>query len=89
MWWYGNQRVSDRSAPIARRGARRDHPARCNLLHVPDADPLLPVPGSIEESWNVGVGLVFFPGAGFLDPSNYYRPLFDVANNGTLFYDVD
>jgi hypothetical protein len=49
----------------------------------------VPVPGSIEESWNVGVGLVFFPGAGFLDPSNYYRPLFDVANNGTLFYDID
>jgi hypothetical protein len=57
---------------------------------VPDvgADNV-PVPGSIEESWNVGIGLVFFPGAGFLDPSNYYRPLLDVANNGSLFYDVD
>jgi hypothetical protein len=49
----------------------------------------VPVPGSIEESWNVGIGLAFFPGAGFLSPSNYYRPLFDVANNGTFFYDID
>jgi hypothetical protein len=57
---------------------------------VPDvgADNV-PVPGSIQESWNVGIGLVFFPGAGFLDPGNYYRPMFDVANNGSFFYDVD
>jgi hypothetical protein len=57
---------------------------------VPDvgADNV-PVPGSIEESWNVGLGVVFYPGAGFLSPSNYYRPLFEVANNGTFFYDVD
>jgi hypothetical protein len=49
----------------------------------------VPIPGSIQESWNVGIGLVFFPGAGFLSQCNYYRPLFDVANNGTFFYDVD
>jgi hypothetical protein len=48
-----------------------------------------PIGGAVEESWNVGLGVVFYPGAGFFDPSNYYRPLFDVANNGTMMYDID
>lgn len=48
-----------------------------------------PIPGSIEESWNVGVGMVFYPEAGFFNPESYYRPLFDVANNGTFMFDRD
>jgi hypothetical protein len=48
-----------------------------------------PIGGALEESWNAGVGVVFYPDPCFLNPANYYRPLFDVANNGTFMYDLD
>jgi hypothetical protein len=43
-----------------------------------------PLPGFVEETWNVSIGLVWTP---FAKPGccpNYCRPLFDVANNGTF-----
>ncbi len=49
----------------------------------------VPVSGALQESWNVGVGVVLFPDAGFLNPANYYRPLFDVAHNGSFLVDAD
>lgn len=48
-----------------------------------------PFPGSLQESWNLSLGMVLYPDAGFLNPANYYRPLFNVANNGTFMFDVD
>ncbi|MBW3599485.1 MAG: hypothetical protein KY475_19710 [Planctomycetes bacterium] len=48
-----------------------------------------PIPGSIQESWNLGLGVVVYPDAGFLNPANYYRPLFNVAHNGSFLYDID
>jgi hypothetical protein len=54
-----------------------------------DGAAAAPMPGSIQESWNLGLGVVIYPDAGFLNPANYYRPLFDVAHNGSFMYDVD
>jgi hypothetical protein len=41
--------------------------------------------GHIEEGWNVGIGLVFFPGCNTPYTLDYNRPLFNVADNGTMF----
>jgi len=39
------------------------------------------------ESWNVGMGLVWYPGRTARGvPGNYYRPLFDVADNGSMMF---
>lgn len=41
--------------------------------------------GSIEEAWNIGISLIWRPWAsGCGGCSNYNRPLFDVADNGTM-----
>jgi hypothetical protein len=53
-----------------------------------DGAAAIPNTGSLQESWNVGLGLVLYPDAGFLNPANYYRPLFNVAHNGSFLYDV-
>jgi hypothetical protein len=45
--------------------------------------------GHIEESWNFALGLAWRPGGGFMCGRNYYRPLFDVASNGTFMVDRD
>jgi hypothetical protein len=36
------------------------------------------------ESWNVGVSLVWYPGCRKAFGNDYYRPLFNVANNGSF-----
>ena len=41
--------------------------------------------GHVEEGWNVGIGLVFFPGCNTPYTLDYNRPLFNVADNGTMF----
>jgi hypothetical protein len=41
--------------------------------------------GHVEEGWNVGIGLVFFPGCNTPLTIDYNRPLFNVADNGTMF----
>ncbi|GIW92740.1 MAG: hypothetical protein KatS3mg110_0781 [Pirellulaceae bacterium] len=42
--------------------------------------------GHIEEAWNFGLSLVWRPRAGF-PGSQYYRPLFNVADNGSFLVD--
>jgi hypothetical protein len=41
----------------------------------------------VEESWNVAISIVWFPGCRRPDAGNYFRPLFDVAGNGTFLVD--
>jgi hypothetical protein len=42
--------------------------------------------GHIEESWNLGISVVWYPGCrDFCD--NYFRPLFEVADNGSFMVD--
>ncbi|MCA9120130.1 MAG: hypothetical protein H6822_23750 [Planctomycetaceae bacterium] len=40
--------------------------------------------GHAEESWNIGMSLVWYPGARSAYGNDYYRPLFNVANNGSF-----
>ncbi|MBI2479494.1 MAG: hypothetical protein HYV60_12930, partial [Planctomycetia bacterium] len=40
--------------------------------------------GHAEESWNVAMSLVWYPGARSAIGNDYYRPLFNVANNGSF-----
>jgi len=40
--------------------------------------------GHAEESWNIAVSLVWYPGARSAMGTDYYRPLFNVANNGSF-----
>ena len=40
--------------------------------------------GSADEVWNVGIGIVWYPGSGRTRSRNYYQPLFRVADNGSL-----
>lgn len=37
-----------------------------------------------DEAWNVAFGLVWYPGARKARGRDYFRPLFDVADNGSL-----
>ncbi len=41
-------------------------------------------PAYATESWNVGLALVWTPGRPFGCSRDYYRPMFDVADNGSL-----
>ena len=43
--------------------------------------------GHAEESWNLGINLVWYPGRLFGQGDSYYRPLFRVADNGTFMID--
>ncbi len=43
--------------------------------------------GHEEESWNIGINLIYYPGCRTSCDGAYYRPLFDVADNGTFFID--
>ncbi len=43
--------------------------------------------GNSEESWNVGLTLVWYPGCRTARNHDYNRPLFNVANNGTFMVD--
>jgi hypothetical protein len=40
--------------------------------------------GHSEESWNVAMSLVWYPGSRSAIGNDYYRPLFNVANNGSF-----
>lgn len=40
--------------------------------------------GHAEESWNLAMSLVWYPGARSAIGNDYYRPLFNVANNGSF-----
>jgi hypothetical protein len=41
----------------------------------------------VQESWNVGMNLVWYPGRHFGRGDSYYRPLFRVADNGVFMMD--
>jgi len=41
--------------------------------------------GHPQESWNLGINLVWYPGR---DRDPYYRPLFSVADNGSFMLDL-
>jgi hypothetical protein len=43
--------------------------------------------GHTHESWNIGIGLVWYPGQCAPGASSYYRPLFRVADNGVFMMD--
>lgn len=43
--------------------------------------------GHVEEAWNLSANLVWYPGCRTTCDAAYYRPLFDVADNGTFFVD--
>jgi hypothetical protein len=38
----------------------------------------------LEEAWNVGISLVWYPGRRKAVGNDYFRPLFDVADNGVF-----
>lgn len=43
--------------------------------------------GHETEAWNLGISLVWYPGHNSPSHSNYFRPLFNVADNGTFKVD--
>ena len=58
---------------------------------IPEASTgATPNGGNIEESWNVGIRLIWYPrGTATSDCSNLYRPMFNVANNGSFMVDAE
>jgi hypothetical protein len=40
--------------------------------------------GYLQEAWNVGITLVWYPGCRKSIGNDYFRPLFDVADNGNF-----
>jgi hypothetical protein len=65
-------------------------------LPAPD-DAQLAIPGggaidlgAFQESWNVGINLVWYPHRHtFGECRSYYRPLFNVADNGSFLTHID
>jgi hypothetical protein len=45
--------------------------------------------GYAQESWNVGISLVWYPGCRTSRSQDYARPLFNVADNGSFLVDRD
>ncbi len=43
-------------------------------------------PTYASESWNLGVSMIWTPGRAFGTARDYYRPLFDVADNGSMLH---
>jgi hypothetical protein len=43
--------------------------------------------GNAEESWNIGLSLVWYPGCRTARSQDYHRPLFDVGHNGSFMVD--
>jgi len=37
-----------------------------------------------EEAWNIGINLIWYPGQRKATGNDYFRPLFDVADNGSM-----
>ena len=58
-----------------------------NFAYLIPEDNLNPA-GSINESWNVGMNLVWYPGGLGNYRSRYHRPMFNVADNGSMFMTV-
>ncbi len=53
-----------------------------NVLYSPaPSEAMMPYS---HESWNVSMALVWTPGRGFGAARDYYRPLFDVADNASM-----
>ncbi len=46
-------------------------------------------PSYASEGWNLGLALVWTPGRRFGRTRDYYRPLFEVADNGSLISKLD
>jgi hypothetical protein len=46
-------------------------------------------PGFASEGWNLGLAIVWTPGRMFGLSRDYYRPLFDVADNGSLLSQLE
>jgi hypothetical protein len=72
-------------------GADLSLPLRRCLVLSTSATYLIPREGSSsggneEEGWNISLGLVYRPG-GPQGCGRYYRPMFDVADNGTFMID--
>jgi hypothetical protein len=40
--------------------------------------------GNLNEGWNLGLNLAWYPGSLMCGGSRYIRPLFDVADNGSM-----
>jgi hypothetical protein len=51
------------------------------MYATPPSDAALPY---ANEGWNLGLAIVWTPGRSFGTQRDYYRPLFDVADNGSL-----
>lgn len=43
--------------------------------------------GHAQESWNLGIGIVWYPGRRWGHGDDYYRPLLPVAHNGVFMLD--
>lgn len=43
--------------------------------------------GNEQESWNVGISLVWYPGCATSSSKSYFAPLFNVADNGSFMVD--
>jgi hypothetical protein len=43
--------------------------------------------GNEQESWNVGISLVWYPGCATSSSKSYFTPLFNVADNGSFMVD--
>jgi hypothetical protein len=43
--------------------------------------------GDQQESWNVGISLVWYPGCGTANCKSYFAPLLNVADNGSFMVD--
>ena len=58
---------------------------RSNFIYVaPDGNGTTANPGFEQETWNVGISLVWTPCARPACGPNYSRPLFNVADNGSF-----
>ena len=58
---------------------------RSNFLYAgPQDDDTLNTPRFQTENWNVGISLVWTPCPRTLASTNYFRPLFNVADNGSF-----
>lgn len=59
-----------------------------NFAYLIPEDGLNPA-GSINESWNVGMNLVWIPAGLGRYRARYHRPMFNVADNGSFFTTIE
>ena len=70
-------------------GADFQLPLTASLALQSEFTYLVPKDGSnriahLQEAWNVGISLVWYPGCRKAIGTDYFRPLFDVADNGSF-----